>query len=94
MWLGSQSHVAVVWCRLAAAAPIGPLVWELPYVSGAALKKKKKEFTVMVSDSMWQPTFKKLPFAVFQGSVERKPRVSKMPLTDFPLFSNYVFIGG
>ena len=29
------------WCRPAAAAPIGPLAWEPPYATGAALKKKK-----------------------------------------------------
>ena len=29
-----------LWCRLAAAAPIWPLAWELPYAAGAALKKK------------------------------------------------------
>ena len=27
-----------LWCRLAAAAPIGPLAWELPYATGGALK--------------------------------------------------------
>ena len=35
-----------LWLRLASAAPISPLAWELPYVSGAALKiegKKKKK---------------------------------------------------
>ena len=32
-----------VWCRLAAAAPIQPLVWEPPYATGLALKKKKKK---------------------------------------------------
>ena len=31
-----------LWCRPAAAAPIGPLAWEPPYASGAALKRKKK----------------------------------------------------
>ena len=30
-----------LWCRPAAAAPIQPLAWKLPYVAGAALKKKK-----------------------------------------------------
>ena len=29
-----------LWYRLAAAALIGPLSWELPYVAGAALKRK------------------------------------------------------
>ena len=31
-----------LWCRLAAAAQIQPLAWELPYATGAALKKKCK----------------------------------------------------
>jgi len=29
-----------LWSRPAAVAPIAPLVWELPYVVGAALKSK------------------------------------------------------
>ena len=32
-----------LWCRLAAAAPIQPLAWQLPYASGVALKSKKKK---------------------------------------------------
>ena len=32
-----------LWCRLAAAALILPLAWELPYAAGAALKRKKKK---------------------------------------------------
>ena len=32
-----------LWCRRAAVAPIGPLVWEPPYAMGAALKKAKKK---------------------------------------------------
>ena len=35
VWLG-------LWCRPAAAAPIRPLAWELPYASGGALKRQKK----------------------------------------------------
>ena len=31
-----------LWCRPAAAAPIGPLAWEPPYAMGMALKGKKK----------------------------------------------------
>ena len=31
-----------LWCKLAATAQIGPLVWEPPYAVGAALEKKKK----------------------------------------------------
>ena len=30
-----------LWCRPAAAAPIQPLAWELPYDVGAALKRKR-----------------------------------------------------
>ena len=32
-----------LWCRLAAAAPIRPPAWELPYASGVALKREKKK---------------------------------------------------
>ena len=32
-----------LWCRPAAAAPTGPLAWEFPYATGAAIKKKKEE---------------------------------------------------
>ena len=32
-----------LWCRLAIAAPIGPLAWEPSYATGVALKKKKKK---------------------------------------------------
>ena len=32
-----------LWCRPAATAPIGPLAWEPPYATGAAIKKKEKE---------------------------------------------------
>jgi len=37
-------HPVLLWlrCRPAAAAPIQPLGWELPYAAGAALKRKKK----------------------------------------------------
>ena len=29
-----------LWCRPAAAAPIGPLAWEPPYAAGAAPKRQ------------------------------------------------------
>ena len=32
-----------LWCRLAAAALIQPLAWELPYAMGVVLKKYEKE---------------------------------------------------
>ena len=33
-----------LWCRLAAAAPTGPLAWELPHATGVALKNKQTKF--------------------------------------------------
>ena len=32
-----------LWCRPVAKVPIGPLAWELPYATGAALKKKNQD---------------------------------------------------
>ena len=32
-----------LWCRPAAVAPVRPLAWELPYATGAALKRPKKK---------------------------------------------------
>ena len=51
--LGSDPVLLWLWHRPAATAPIGPLAWEPPYATGAALekakgqkkKKKKKERT-------------------------------------------------
>ena len=47
--MGSDSLICTVflwlWCRLAAAVPIGPLAWELPYTAGAALKKQANKQT-------------------------------------------------
>ena len=39
---GSDLVLLWLWCRPAAAAPIQPLTWELPYAMGAALKRQKK----------------------------------------------------
>ena len=36
---GSDPALLWLWRRLAAAAPTGPLAWELSYAAGAALKK-------------------------------------------------------
>ena len=38
-----ESGVAVLWCRLAAAALIRHLAWEFPYATGVALKSKKRK---------------------------------------------------
>ena len=43
-WLGSHIIVAVV-CRLGATALIRPLVWELPYAAGSALKSKRPDYS-------------------------------------------------
>ena len=40
---GSDLMLLWLWCRLAAAALIQPLAWELSCAVGAALKKKKKK---------------------------------------------------
>ena len=32
-----------LWCRLAVAAPFGPLAWEPPYAVDAALKSREKK---------------------------------------------------
>ena len=32
-----------LWCRPVATAPIRPLSWELPYATGAALKRQKEK---------------------------------------------------
>ena len=37
-----------LWYRLAAAAPIQPLAWELPHAAGAALKAKTNKIKVQL----------------------------------------------
>ena len=39
----SSSDLVWLWCRLVATAPTGPLAWEPPYATGAALNNKKSE---------------------------------------------------
>ena len=39
---GSDPELLWLWCRLAAAAPIHLLAWELPYAMGEALKRQNK----------------------------------------------------
>ena len=55
LWCRSQiwfcSRIAVLWCKPATAAPIWPLAWELPYVLGATLKRKKKIFLCLPSST-------------------------------------------
>ena len=40
-------HCRELWSSPEAAAPIQPLAWELPHATGAALKREKKEKSVM-----------------------------------------------
>ena len=57
MWLG---------CRLAAAALIQPLAWALPYVMGAALKRKKGK-----RKERKKPLFKKIAEAYLKAKREK-----------------------
>ena len=47
LWCRSQTRLRSallwLWLWLAAVAPIGPLIWELPYAIGVALKSKKRK---------------------------------------------------
>ena len=40
---GSDPALLRLWGRLAAAALIQPLAWDLPYATGVALKRKKRK---------------------------------------------------
>ena len=40
--LGLDPALLWLWCRPAATAPTGPLAWEPPYATGAALEKAKR----------------------------------------------------
>ena len=37
----------MLWHRLAAAAPIRSLAWELPYAAGVAVRRKKRKREIM-----------------------------------------------
>ena len=57
-------HLALLWlwCRLATAALIRPIAWELPYATGVALKKKKRQnkifFRYECDSNLHQNSFK------------------------------------
>ena len=42
-----------LWCRLAAPAPIQSLAWELPYATGAALKRAPPKKKYLVLPHLW-----------------------------------------
>ena len=44
-----------LWCRPAAVAPIRPLTWELPYATGVALKRQRKENPFGDLAALWTP---------------------------------------
>ena len=45
---GSNLALLWLWHRLEAAAPIGPLAWELSYAVGKALKGQKKKKDILL----------------------------------------------
>ena len=49
MWIKDPALLRL-WCRPAAAALIRPLDWELPYTTGAALKRKKNYEVLFFGD--------------------------------------------
>ena len=40
---GSDPELLWLWCGPEATAPIGPLAWESPYATEAALEKAKRQ---------------------------------------------------
>ena len=56
---GSDLALLWPWDRLAAAALIEPLAWELPNAAGVALKRKKKEICALSMKKILKK--KKLP---------------------------------
>ena len=63
-----------LWARPAATTPIGPLAWELPYATGAALKQSKKKGGGTVKPSQ------KTPSAVLPSSPLFSPRPWQLPI--------------
>ena len=79
--LGSDPVLLWGWCRLVAAAPIGPLAWDLPYAMDAALKRQKiKQGMVML------PLFHQLKgksFSLSPLSMRLSVAFPKMPYMAF-----------
>ena len=66
---GSDRVLLWLWCRLPAVAPIRPLAWELPYATGAALKKdKKKRCGLFETPAMWDPSYFSATYTTSHGS--------------------------
>ena len=58
-----SSDPALLWRKLAAAAPVLRLAWELPYIAGVALKCKNKQ------TNNKQPTIGTLEIYFFHSTV-------------------------
>ena len=69
---GLDPELLLLWCRLAAAALIRPLAWELTYAMGVALKKtkKKKKF----NSSVTQATFQMLKSCIWASDYHARNR--------------------
>ena len=50
---GSDLALLWLWCRLVAAALIGPIAWEPPYANGVVLKRRKDVVRIQCDDG-WQ----------------------------------------
>ena len=51
----SDSVLLWLWSSLAATAPIGPLDWEPPYATGAAVEKTKRQKTKQNKTNKQEP---------------------------------------
>ena len=77
--------------RQAAAASTGPLVWELPYATGTALKRKKKKNIYKSTDSQLNKYIYKLTSEWFENMLETL--IGKKPTLNATLFGkNFHFI--
>lgn len=65
---GSVPTLLWLWDRLAAAALISPLAWELPNIRGCAPKKSQKKFlwTIKKKWYLWIHSYNKIKLADFK----------------------------
>ena len=72
-----------LWCRPAAAAPMQPLAWELPYAVGVTLKRKnknKKNIAYSICDSLLMLGGKEKTWKCMWGKGGDKAGVEAWPL--------------
>ena len=88
--LGSDPLLLWLWCRLAAAAPVGPLAWEKPYATDAALNKQTNK------NSLWGLKQLKVNIKYTSKELKRKSRCGEERVTIkqgfFKLFSSFFYI--